>query len=224
MAAKTQKSGVTTMETRKSSVITVDITDNQILEYNKVEGMRLSWDPYSFRALPDEVVVALTEENREAYYKAKLQADERAREAARIAERDLEVMSPLAMNASYRLEIRPRRGWHQCWKSPGVDFDSAMAGPYKQVRVQKDGEKQEPGYENGEVLKLLDGEGKVELIAVECPQDLYDKHLEAMARKSSRMLVGAKEDFFRATEEINRRQGNRNARITAIDESGDLQA
>jgi len=128
------------------------------------------------------------------------------------------------MNSSYRLKIRPRRGWHQFWKSPGVDFEMAIAGPYKKVRKQKDGEEQEPGYENGEVLKLLDGEGKVELIAVECLLEMYEKHLEAMARKSSRMLVGAKEDFFRATEEINRRQGNRNARIVATDESGDLQA
>ncbi len=224
MATKSQKSGVKNVETARSVLVSIDISDDKVLEYNKMDGIRLSWDPYAFRTLSDEIVVQLTEENRQAYYKAKFQADDRAREVERIAQQELEVMSPLEMNSSYRLNIRPRRGWHQCWKSPGVDFDMAIAGPYKQVRKQKDGEEQEPGYENGEVLKLLDGEGKVELIAVECPLEMYEKHLEAMARKSSRMLVGAKEDFFRATEEINRRQGNRNARIVATDESGDLQA
>jgi hypothetical protein len=224
MAASTKKSGVKNLETGKSVMISIDITDDKVLEYNKIEGMRLSWDPYSFRALKDEIVVQLTEGNREAYYKAKIQADERAKEVERQTQRDLEVLSPLEMNSSHRLNIRSRKGWHQCWKAPGVEFDMAMAGPYKQVRNQKEGEDAEPGYENGEVLKLLDGDGKVELVAVECPLDMYERHLEAMARKSSRMLVGAKEEFFRATEEINRRQGNRNARIVATDESGDLQA
>lgn len=220
--AKAKKSGVGSAEIGRSMLISIDISDELVIEYNKKEGVRLSWDPFAFRALPNEVVVQLTEENREAYYRAKLQADERAREAERATARDLEVFSPLEMNASHRLNIRARRGWHQCWKAPGVEFDLAMAGPYKQVRKQKEGETAEPGYENGEVLKLFDGDGKVELIAVECPAELYEQHLEAMARKSSRMLVGAKEDFFQATEEINRKQGNKHARITAMDESGEL--
>lgn len=218
-----KKSGVVNLESTGKKLISIDVEDSRVLEWDKA-GVVLTWDPYAFRALKDETVKELTEENRTAYYMAKIRADERAKEATRERERDLEVLSPLEMNAQFRLKIRPRRGWHQCWKSPGVDFDTAMSGPYKQVRKQKEGEEQDPGYENGEVLKLLDGEGKIELIAVECPQEMYEKHLEAMARKSSRMLVGAKEDFFRATEEINRKQTSRDARIVATDESGELQA
>jgi len=224
MAGQVKKSGVAKVDTKRTMLISIDVTDGRVLEYNGDEGVKLSWDPFSFRALAEETVRELTEENRLAYYKAKIAAEERAREAERLTRAELEVLSPLEMNSSYRLKIRARGGWHQCWKSPGADFDLAMAGPYKQVRKQKEGENQEPGEENGEVLKLFDGEGRVELIAVECPQHLYEAHLEAMAKKSSRMLVGAKEEFFRSTEEINRRQTNRNARITAIDESGELQA
>jgi hypothetical protein len=224
MAVQTKKSGVTKVDTKRKTLISIDLSDEVVLELDRKGEVALSWDPFSFRALKEETIKELSEESRVAYYKAKIEADERAKEAERKAQADLEVMSPLEMNSSHRLKIRARRGWHQAWKAPGVDFDTAMSGPYKQVRKQKEGESEEPGYENGEVLKLYDGEGKVELIAVECPEELYQQHLLAMARKSSRMLVGAKEDFFRATEEINRKQSNRDSRIIATDESSELQA
>lgn len=219
------KKSVHKVEKPRLVTVSVDMGKEEVLRLNQDPAVKLVWDPFAFKELPDDVVRGLTARNMEAYFKAKLEAAARAKEAEAAMKGELEVMSPLEMRAQHRLKIRPRRGWHQAWKAPGADFDAAMAGPYKQVRKpgkdQEEG-KVEPGEESGEVLKLYDGEGKVTLIAVECKQELYEQHLEAMARKSARMITGVKDDFYQATEEINRAQTSKGARIIPMDESGNM--
>lgn len=219
------KKGVPKMENTKKVSISVDDTDEMVLRLNGQEGTILIWDPSSFRELKDEVVKMLSKENMENYFKALFANKAEATKASKAILSD--VFSPLETRSGYRLKIRPRRGWHSCWKSPGADFDGAMAGPYTQVReptAQQEKDGYVPGEESGEVKKLLDGEGKVELIAVECRQELFEQHLEAMSLKSARMYSDVKQGFFKATEEINRQVGGRDCRITPVDESGEMQA
>lgn len=220
-----KKKSVPKVEKPRVVTVSVDMGKEEVLRLNQDPMVKLVWDPFAFKELAGDVLKELSEGNLEAYFKAKLEAAARAKEAEAVMKADLEVMSPLEMRARHRLKIRPRRGWHQCWKSPGPEFDAAMAGPYKQVR--KPGKDQdeatvEPGEESGEILKLYDGEGKVTLIAVECKQELYEQHLEVMARKSARMIAGVKDDFYQATEEINRAQTSKGARIIPVDESGKM--
>lgn len=216
----TQKKSVGKRAKPTTVMVRLDMEIMEVLRLNQDENVKLVWDPSAFKRLEDEEVRQLTPGNMEAYFKAKIRADEEAAELEKQARLDMDVMSPLEMRSSYRLKIRPRSGWHQAWKAPGPDFDAAMAGPYKQVRkptAQQEKDGYEPGEESGEVLKLLDGEGKVELIAVECRQDLFERHLEAMARKSSQQFAGVKDNFYRAIEEINQKQTNRRARIIPQD-------
>lgn len=214
--------GVTGVEQQRVVTVSVDMEKAEILRLDATPGVKLVWDPFQWKELPQEVLKELSPESMEAYFKAKADVALRAKKAEGLVLG--EMVSPLESRASYRLKIRARRGWHQCWKAPGQDFDVAMAGPYKQVRKQKEGENQAPGEENGEVLKILDGEGKVELIAVECPLDLYEQHLEAMSQKSTRMYTATKERFFESVEDINRGVSDKSARIKAVDESGEVQA
>lgn len=220
--AKT-KSGVQ-MEQVRYETITVDTEVAQLLKLNATPGVKLVWDPFSFKELDADVLKQLNPEAMEAYFKAKADVDKRAKMAQ--ASVLSEIVSPLESRAGYRLKVRPRRGWHQCWKAPGQDFDVAMAGPYKQVRKptkEQEEKGYEPGEESGEVLKILDGEGKVELIAVECQEHFYKQHLEAMSQKSTRMYTATKERFFEGVEDINRTISDKSARMKPVDESGEVQ-
>lgn len=224
MSAKKEK-GVGNVEKLRFISVDVDTTWEEIVGFNSEEGVILSWDPYSFKELDADKVNVLKGQNLENYFKALFKNKERAA----VAKKEIisDILSPLEGRSEYRLRIRVRKGYHQCWKSPGMDFDNAMAGPYKQVRnptKEQEAAGFEVGYENGDVKKILDGKGDVELIAVECPQELYEQHLEAMSVKSTRMYSDVKEGFFRATEEINRSMTDKKARITAVDNSGEVQA
>jgi len=224
-----KKSGATKVEKPQMISITLDRTNEQVLQFNMDEGLELVWDEDSFRELPEEVERQLRHANLKNYLKVQFQVKQKAEKAAGLVKID-NPLNPLGMNTEFRLRIRARRGWHQCWKTPGNELDAALAGPYKQIRKQKDTgrkdqygeailEKQEPGYENGEVLKLMDENGKVELVAVECPLELYDKYLEYMAEKSRRMYSANKNKFAENVEELNRKL-DKDKRMKVIDEGG----
>ena len=221
-ATSSVKSGVKKVETPQIITISRDRTNEQVLQFNMDTGIRLAWDPDDFRELPEDVARQLTYDNLKSYLKTQYVVKEKAATAA--AAGRIEVrnpINPLGMNSEFRLQIRARKGWHQCWKSPGNELEAALAGPYKQVRKQalkkdKDGkqvydkdhqpayEDAEPGQENGEVLKIQDETGKVELVAVECRQELYEEYLEYMAEKSRLMYGANKGKFVENVEEINK--------------------
>lgn len=216
------KNGVDKTNLLQTVTISVDKSNEEILQLNMDSGMELSWTGDSFRKLPEEVTGKLTTSNLKSYLKAEIAAEGKAKAATKVQVL-ANPFNPVKGNAEAREYIRPRKGWHQSWKNPGRDFDEAMLGPYKQVRKQAEGEKKEPGYETGEVFKRLDGEGKVEAIAVECREEDYKAYLEWMSQESSRRFTGVKSSFFEKTEAINRGLG-RGERITPFDDSGELQA
>jgi len=225
--AGTGKSGVAKQEKRQKVEVGFDRTDEQVLQFNLDKGIELVWPEEGFRELSETVERQLSHDNLKNYLKAQFKAKEKAKKAT------VEIsnpVNPLGMNSDFRLKIRERKGWHQCWKSPGLELDAALAGPYRQIRKQKETgakdkygeavlEKQEPGYENGEVLKLMDENNKVELVAVECPNELFEKYLEYMAEKSRLMYNANKGRFAENVEELNTKL-DRDHRMKVIDEGG----
>jgi len=118
-----------------------------------------------------------------------------------------------------RLKIRPRRGWHQYWAAPGEDYERCMAsGAYTQVRMPTDEQKRngyEPGEENGEVLKIVNTEGKIELVALECRMEDYEEYLHWMEQESTRRYMAIKEDYYNSIESLNSKSGSRGKHLIA---------
>jgi len=210
-----QESGVGNAETRQKVTIGFDRTNEEILQFNMDSALEMVWDSGDFRELPQNVERSLTFDNLRNYLKTQFKVAEEAKKAGR-ATRVEPLINPLGMNSDFRLRIRARRGWHQCWKTPGMELDAALAGPYKQVRKLKETGKKdrngdpvlenaEPGYESGEVLKLQDENNKVELVAVECPQEQYEAFLEWMAAKSRGMYSANEDRFEENVEQLNKK-------------------
>ena len=221
-----QESGVRKPVHAQKVLVKVDMNDEQVLQFNQDKEVELVWSEDGFRELSETVEKQLSFENLKRYFAMQYVVKERAKKAAGSFKVLEDPMNPLGMNADFRLKIRERPGYHQCWKSPGQEFDAAMAGPYTQVHKQADlanGKKENKpaGEENGEVLKLIDGNGKVELIAVECKLELFEQFKEFMAAKSRQMYRGNKETFTSSIETLNRATSKQN-RLKVIDEEGDV--
>lgn len=210
--------------------ITIDHTDDDILRYNLDEGYTLSWVYNNMRELSDTVVDQLRRVNLMAYVEAMtLRKSWASEKAAQAAHDSISVMNPLGTDLSRRLALRPRRGYHQVWRRPGSDYDSAVRyGPYTPIRssgTDAKGKKLEeaPGCETGEIIKLLDSDGKVELIACECPQDLYESYLKWVSAESRKRYVANKQTVFSEAERANIISRRPEARVKVIDDEGDLQ-
>lgn len=221
--AKNAEKSASSVEQHQIVTVSFDKKDEEILQLNMDPKVSLKWEYRSMRELPEATVDRLTKQNLRSYLESMADrkvylAKERGKKAVQAEVR----LDPLGMHAERRLVIRNRPGWHPCWVRP-EDFDAVVhdEGHYKVVRKAKDGD--EVGAESGEILKLLDGHGGVELIAVECPETLYREHLDYVAQKGRRDYLGIKEQVFQKAEEVNRAQGNRHARVSVIDDEGDLQ-
>ena len=224
---KVGDNGVGGKEMRQTIKVGVDMEDGQVLVWNVDKDVVLVWDEEGFRELPESVERQLRHENLKNYLVVQVKVKERASKAIQ-GPKMSGLIDPLGMNTEFRLRIRARRGWHQCWKTPGNELDAALAGPYRQVRKQKESgaktvygevvlEKEDAGYENGEVLKLMDENAKVELVAVECPEELFQGHLGWMAEKSRQMYDGNKSRFRENVETLNVKL-ERGKRMTVIDD------
>lgn len=223
-AAAPKENGSAGVEQRQKVTVGVDRNNEQVLQLNIDTGVQLVWDPKDFRKLPNAVVDQLSRENLKAYLKAEGAAEALKPQGKVEVMRNPLLSNPLSGYAESREFIRARRGWHQYWANPGRDFDERMRGPYRQVRVPTDEQKKagyEPGEENGEVLKRLDGEGKVEAIALECPQDQYEAYLQWMADASGLAKTTVKRNFAKRVEEINR-DLPADMRVGLVDDEGDL--
>ena len=219
-----EKKRVKKVEQTQKVVISMDKSDAVVLQLNMDEAILLEWSTGSFRRLPPVVVEKLRPDNMRAYLITETKVDQRAARASKV-EVLRNPLNPLTGYSESREVIRPRRGWHQCWANPGRDFDEKMRGPYKQVCLPTEDQKKskyEPGDESGEVFKRLNGEGKVEAIALECPEHLFKAYLEWMSSQSGVRKATVKTDFFTAMENINR-ELPRDSRIKPIDDTGDLQ-
>jgi len=222
--AKVKENGAGKVEQGQVVAVDVDKSDSEILQLNLDKKVQLVWGAGQFRKLDEAVWKQLSPDNMKEYLKAEAVFD---MEQKAIASTKVEVLTdpfdPVEGDSNFRLKIRPRKGWHQCWKSPGMEFEAAMSGPYKQVRKpteQQKKEKFEPGYEDGEVLKIIDGKGDVELIAVECPEELFEKHKEYISQKSVRRFQKITEDYATGIEGINREMKRKDGRIVPLDGDG----
>lgn len=109
-----------------------------------------------------------------------------------------DILDPLGDYAKKKLEIRKRKGYHQTWKRPD-ELEEALQMGYRQVRKlssdqEKDGKKVTPGEESGEVKKI-GKEDNPELIAMEIREEVYQRHLHAVAYKSRGRYKENKESF-----------------------------
>lgn len=195
----------------KKMVARVDSEPLDIIEWCK-EGGEIVFDANDLPKLTEEELEQLP------WYAVK-QYKQELRKVEEKAAQGISEIETLSGNASTKLRIRERRGWHQVWKRPD-QFQDALDKGYVQVRKpKKEGEK--PGYEKGEVLKILKGTGDVELIAMEIPQEKKDQHVKAMTAKSRRAYKSNKEGFAASVEEVNR-QVPKESRVKVIDNEGDV--
>lgn len=223
-AVAERESGVVRAEHKAPKLVGIEVTDQQVLQFNMMDDVELIWEGDAFRKLSDEVQNQLKPENLKRYLRADLAAEERA-EAFLRKTKVRNPFNPLQGEAETREFIRARPGWHQCWKNPGREYDTAMLGPYKPVRMKS--KEQEAsgcvsGDEKGEVLKRMDAENKVEAIACECPQELFEEYLSWMDAESTRRYQGLTEDFRGSIEEINRKTSRSDARIIPIIDGKEL--
>ena len=189
--------------------VNIDMTEERLLQFNQDDKVRLEWDEAEFRELGEVIERQLSYDNLKSYLIVK----QKVVDKAKVAVETITGFEPAKLQlqdwATYRLKIRERKGWHPYWASPGADFDMRMAlGFYKQVRkhkvdaLDKDLEPNvKAGEEMGEVLKLLDGENKVELIAMECPEDFYQEVIDDMSRQSTARFRNQNENFASTIEE-----------------------
>ena len=206
-------------------IVGLDRSYEQVLLLNADPSVELEWVPkeQQFRRLSPAVVEQLTPSNMRNYLIAETKFDIEMSKRVKVLSNPF---NPLMPDSAFREKIRARKGWHQCWAGPGGDAETKLAGPYKNVRkpsdAQERGQKFEPGEEAGEILKRMDGNGLVEAIAVECPEHLFQEHLEWVSQKSRASVVQQKEQYFGKVEEINR-DLPREKRIVPIDDAGDVQ-
>lgn len=212
------KKSVDGLEQVQKKVVGIEVSDQDVLQFNMMEDVELHWEGNTFRKLHEKVQAQLRPDNLKRYLRADLAAEQRAEEFSRkVTSRN--PFNPVVGEAEAREYIRPRRGWHQAWKNPGREYDAAVLGPYKPVREPTPEQKKsgyEAGDESGEVYKRLDADGKVEAIAVECPQELYEEYLKWMCEESTRRYGGITEDYLVKIEEINKQTNRSDARIIPI--------
>ena len=213
-----KKTGVDEMEQKQRKVVRIAVTDQQILQFNMMDDVEMHWEGDAFRKIPEAVQNQLKPENLRRYLRADLEAEKKAEKfLGKVQAKN--PFNPLQGEAEAREYVRPRKGWHQAWKNPGREYDTAVLGPYKPVRdptkEQKD-KGYEAGDESGEVVKRLDADGKVEAIAVECPQEIFEEYLNWMNEESTRRYAGITEEYLVKIEDINRNTKRSDARIIPI--------
>lgn len=192
---------------KRNVPITMDNSVEEVVKLSKDEGVTMFFDPNSFLELPSEVVDELGFYSAQSYFQAKQVAENKAkaRENDRpLKYKDIQFLDPLSHSPIQRIKLRERRGFHQSWKRPD-EIESAKEMGYRVIRKPNPKkEHEEPGKETGEVVELLDGEGKVEQIGVEIEEDIHNKHLNAIKAKSEYLRKGTVESLKETAERESR--------------------
>jgi hypothetical protein len=160
--------------------VTMDTGIEKILQLDD-EGVEIEWAAESIPELEEATVKKLSYLNKQRYF---VRMAEAKRAAAKAAVEELSgagprmARDPLGELQRKRKKLRARAGWHQTTVR-GDQFDAAVThGMFVQIREKAAGHPEEkPGEETGEVVKIKEGEDRF-LIAVECPEEVWQKHLE----------------------------------------------
>ncbi len=216
------------VETIEKRVVKVDTPVESILQWNQDEGVVLVWDHMSFATLSDDVISQLRKKNRDNYYIAKGAYDVVRGDAEKVKEEEkLSISSPLMDTLGYhtkRLELRKRQGYHQCWKRPD-EVEYAKTAGYVVVRDLSDDQKKaakrvEPGRENGEIKKLKKNTrtGTVvdELVAMEVPLELFERHQKAVSAMSKQRYRSVKDTFREEAERVNTKFGGQGRYVNVM--------
>lgn len=209
-----KKESEVTQTVKKGKIIDAHIdSDPKTLLKWVQSGGSIAFDPDDLPKLSDENLEPFPYATVKAYKSAVSQAATKS--TGRV-----EVLDTLGGNASTKLKLRKRRGYHQTWKRPD-ELDDALEIGYVVIREAKnDKERQNPGTESGRI-KRIGPEDKAELIAMEVSQERYDNHVKAMTRKSRAAYTANKEKFAGNVEQFNRNLP-KNDRMKVIDDEGDV--
>lgn len=206
---------------KKEVVVTMDTPEAEVLQLNLDTDVLLKFDSANFKRLPESIVRELRYENGKAYHIA-LGAVLNPRPDA--TKQKIDFSSPLDIGNERALEIRRRPGWHQCWiMGTQVNGNDGEVDLYKEVGykpVRKAKENEKPGEESGEIVKRRDF-GKAEMVAMEVPEELYQKHIHAKAMESVGKYKANKEQFLQNIEQENAKL-RREARVRVVDDEGDV--
>lgn len=189
---------------------TVDTEPSEVVEW-LAEGHDVLFDEDALPKYSDEELEEFPYKVVKRYKEAREQVEKRVLSGIS----DIETLSG---NASTKLMLRKRRGFHQTWKRPDEIEDAKRKG-YIEVREAKGDEK--PGYEKGPIIKIMKGQGEEELIAMEINQERYDRHIKAMTAKSRKAYMSNKEGFAGSVEQFNRNVP-KDMRAKVIDDEGDV--
>lgn len=211
VASEGEDNGVKVAKKPKRVVAQMDTDPSDIVQWVK-DGAEVIFMSDDLPRLGDEVLDELPLRVVKEYKEARKKA-----EAAVLA--GIQDIETLSGNASNKVKLRERRGWHQTWKRPD-ELEDALNKGYVRIREGKKGEK--PGKESGSIKTIKKGQGEVELIAMEVSQERYERHIQAMSRKSRDAYKGNKQGFIDSVEEVNRRVPNREDRLKIIDDEGDV--
>lgn len=175
------------------------------------EGQTLVFDPASFKELPPAVLDDLDVISRDNYRWAEdRQVSKKSFAERRREQYDREIMT-ISGNAKGRLNRkmhvanRPRKGWHATWLTPSDWDDWANEAGYRQVKLAKD-EKEELGRETGKPVRI-GPEDMPELLLCEIPEEAYQKHLQAISRKSRQRYSTQKQQFAQGVDKLNSDMG-----------------
>lgn len=170
--------------------ITVDNTIEEVLQFDK-EGKTLQFDIRKFLEIPDEYLDKLSRSNFLKYFVTYNQVKQT--ELSKVKRPDPDYMKdwgiePLGGNARNLMKkaLRPRRGWHGFLCSP-EELDDRLNLGYRiiqklssrQKKLIAEGKKTREeliGYEEGD-RSVIGQYDKPDLIALEIPEEAYQKHL-----------------------------------------------
>lgn len=214
VAEKKEKPKEVTRTVKKGKIIDAHIdSDPKVLLEWVQKGGSIAFDPDDLPPLSDEELAPFPYATVKAYKEAQ-------KETLNRAEASITVLDTLGNNATNRLKLRKRRGYHQVWKRPD-QFEAAKQLGYTVIREPKDDrEAENPGMESGPIKKI-GKEDDPELIAMEIPQERKDRHTKAQTLKSQRAYKSNKETFAGNVEQFNRNLPKPD-RMKVVDDEGDV--
>jgi hypothetical protein len=196
-------------------LVSVDNTPEEVLKLDK-EGYELAFDLDRFLSLDDDVVEELSRKNYANYCVAENQIAQRElsktkrRDPNYVQDWELGILGGNAKNRMEKALVGVKKGWHGCLKAPD-EVDEALSNGYKFVYKLSDDKQKLVDEGKAKPSDFADDPGtstpvrlgqedKPELIAMQIPEEKWQKHLVAIGYKSKGRWERQKEDYFDKVE------------------------